>query len=103
VQKDTRMDEYPDVPTLKESGYGNLVADVIHMVMGPKNMDKGVVSKLAAAFKKGMENPAYVKANTDIAMHDNNFLFEDKLAAFMAQAYKQNGALIKELGAEVKQ
>jgi len=102
VQKETRMDEYPDVPTLKESGYGNLVADVYHVVIGPKNMDKGVVSKLAAAFKKGMENPAYVKANTDIAMHDSNFVFEDKLAAFMVQAYKQNGALIKELGMEVK-
>jgi len=102
VQKDTRMEEYPDVPTLKESGYGNLVADVIHLIMGPKNMDKAVVSKLAAAFKKAMESPAFVKANTDIAMHDSNFLFADKLAAYMAQAYKQNGALIKELGPEVK-
>jgi len=35
-------------------------------------------------------------------MHDSNFLFADKLAAYMAQAYKQNGALIKELGPEVK-
>ena len=102
VQKETRMEEYPNVPTLKESGYGNLVADVIHMIMGPKNMDKAVVSKLAAAFKKAMESPAYVKANTDIAMHDSNFLFADKLAVYMAQAYKQNGALIKELGPEVK-
>jgi tripartite-type tricarboxylate transporter receptor subunit TctC len=102
MQKESRMDEYPDVPTLKESGYGNLVADVYHVVIGPKNMDKGVISKLAAAFKKGMENPAYVKANTDIAMHDSNFVFEDKLAAFMAQAYQQNGALIKELGMGVK-
>jgi len=67
VQKDTRMEEYPDVPTLKESGYGNLVADVIHLIMGPKNMDKAVVSKLAGAFKKAMESPAFVKANTDIA------------------------------------
>jgi tripartite-type tricarboxylate transporter receptor subunit TctC len=103
VQKETRMEEYPDVPTLKESGYGNLVADVCHLVIGPKNMDKAVVSKLAAAFKKGMENPAYVKANTDIAMHDSNFVFEDKLAAAMVQAYRQNGALVKELGMEVKQ
>ena len=102
VQKDDRMEEYPDVPTLEESGYGNLVADVYHVVIGPKNMDKGIVSKLAAAFKKGMETPAYVKANTDIAMHDSNFVFEDKLTAMMVQAYQQNGALIKELGMGVK-
>jgi tripartite-type tricarboxylate transporter receptor subunit TctC len=102
VQKDARMEEYPDVPTLAESGYGNLVADVYHVVIGPPNMDKRVVSKLAAAFKKGMETPAYVKANTDIAMHDSNFVFEDKLTAMMAKAYQQNGALIKELGLGVK-
>ena len=102
VQKETRMEEYHDVPTLKESGYGNLLADVYHVVFGPKNMDKAVVSKLATTFKKAMENPAYVKANTDIGMHDTNFVFEDKLTAVMAKAYKQNGALVKELGMELK-
>jgi tripartite-type tricarboxylate transporter receptor subunit TctC len=102
VQKEIRMDEHPEVPTLKESGYGNLVADVIHLVIGPKNMDKAVVSKLAAAFKKSIENPAYVKANTDVGMHGTDFVFEDKLTAAMVQAYKQNGALIKELGMEAK-
>jgi tripartite-type tricarboxylate transporter receptor subunit TctC len=102
VQKETRMEEYPDVPTLKESGYGNLLADVYHVVFGPKNMDKAVVSKLATTFKKAVENPAYVKANTDIGMHDTNFVFEDKLTAVMAKAYKQNGALVKELGMELK-
>jgi hypothetical protein len=63
-------------------------------------MDKRIVSRLAQAFKKAMEEPSYIKANSDIAMHIPNPLFEDRLTALMGQAFKQNGALARELGIE---
>ncbi len=100
VEAEERLAEFPEVPTLKESGYSNLVAPVYHVVIGPKNMDKRIVSRLAEAFKKGMEAPSYIKANKDIAMHMENPAFEDKLTALMEQAFKQNGALARELGVE---
>ncbi len=57
VQKETRMDEYPDVPTLKESGYGNLVADVYHVVIGPKNMDRGSLFQTGRSFQERHGKP----------------------------------------------
>jgi tripartite-type tricarboxylate transporter receptor subunit TctC len=100
VEADERMSEFPEAPTLKESGYANLVAPVYHVVIGPKNMDRRIVSRLADAFKKAMEEPSYIKANKDIAMHIENPLVEDRLTTLMGQAFRQNGALAKELGVE---
>jgi len=102
VQREERMEEYPDVLTYKESGYGNLLAPVYHVVIGPKNMDKRVVDKLANVFKKAMEAPSYIQANKDIAMHEPNMAFTDKLTSLMQQAYEQNGTLVKELGVQRK-
>ena len=55
-----RTKRWPNVPTLKELGYG-IVSNSPFGIAGPKDMDPKVVKILHDAFKKGMEDPAYGK------------------------------------------
>ena len=55
-----RTKKWPNVPTLKELGYGN-GTDAPFGIAGPKGMDPKIVKILHDAFKKGMEDPAYQK------------------------------------------
>jgi len=55
-----RTKKWPDVPTLKDLGYG-IVSNSPFGIAGPKGMDPKVVKVLHDAFKKGMEDPAYQK------------------------------------------
>ncbi|MBV9955284.1 MAG: tripartite tricarboxylate transporter substrate binding protein [Pseudolabrys sp.] len=58
IWSDERSKNYPDAPTLKESGI-NLVSNSPFGLAGPKGMDPKVVKILHDAFKKGMDEPAY--------------------------------------------
>jgi len=63
---DKRLARWPNVPTLKELGYG--IAEVSPWgIAGPKNMDAQVVKKLHDAFKKGMEDPLFLKVLDNLA------------------------------------
>jgi len=55
-----RTKRWPNVPTLKELGYG-IVSNSPFGIAGPKGMDPKVVRILHDAFKKGLEDPAYQK------------------------------------------
>lgn len=57
---DTRLKAYPDVPTLKELGYGISEA-APYGLAGPKGMDPKVVQVLHDALKKALEDPDHVK------------------------------------------
>ncbi len=53
-----RSPVFPDVPTLKELGYG-YVKDTVHSVVGPAGLAQDVVKTLEAAFSKAMETPEF--------------------------------------------
>ena len=55
-----RAKKWPEAPTLKELGYG-IVTNSPYGLAGPKGIDPKIVKILHDAFKKGMEDPAYVK------------------------------------------
>lgn len=55
-----RAKRWPNVPTLKETGI-DLVAHSPWGLAGPKGMDPQVVRILHDAFKKGMEQPAFME------------------------------------------
>ena len=55
-----RTKKWPNVPTLKELGFGN-GTDAPFGISGPKGMDPKIVKILHDAFKKGLEDPAYQK------------------------------------------
>ena len=54
-----RTKRFPQVPTLKELGYG-IVSTSPFGLAGPANMDPKVVKALHDAFKKGMEEKSYL-------------------------------------------
>jgi len=56
-----RTKRWPNVPTLKEAGYG-IISNSPFGLAGPKGMDPKVVKILHDAFKKGMEEPSYAEA-----------------------------------------
>jgi tripartite-type tricarboxylate transporter receptor subunit TctC len=57
---DQRMARYPNVPTLKESGY-NMSYSSPMMIIGPKGMPQPVVQKLHDVLKKAMEAPEFLE------------------------------------------
>jgi tripartite-type tricarboxylate transporter receptor subunit TctC len=54
-----RTRRWPRVPTLKELGYG-IVSNSPFGIAGPRGLDPAVVRRLHDAFRKGMEDPAYL-------------------------------------------
>ncbi len=54
------MARYPNVPTLKESGY-NMSYSSPMMIIGPKGMPQPVVQKLHDVLKKAMEAPEFLE------------------------------------------
>jgi tripartite-type tricarboxylate transporter receptor subunit TctC len=55
---ENRTKRWPDVPTLKELGFG-IVSNSPYGLAGPKGMDSRVVKVLHDAFKKGAEDPIH--------------------------------------------
>lgn len=53
-----RLKRWPDVPTLKESGY-DIVESVPWGIIGPAGMDPAIVKTIHDAFRKGMRDPAF--------------------------------------------
>ncbi len=58
VFTEKRIADFPDAPTLVESGY-NLVAPSILGVVGPKGMDPAVVKKIDLAFKRAIDTEQF--------------------------------------------
>jgi tripartite-type tricarboxylate transporter receptor subunit TctC len=56
---ENRTKRWPDVPTLKELGFG-IVSNSPYGIAGPKGMDPKLVKTLHDAFKKGMEDPIHL-------------------------------------------
>jgi tripartite-type tricarboxylate transporter receptor subunit TctC len=56
-----RMPSFPDVPTLKELGYG-FVSETIHSILGPAGLSPDIVKKLERAFIKSTETPEFRSA-----------------------------------------
>ena len=67
IWTEQRSKKWPDVPTLKELGYG-IVASSPFGIAGPKGMDPKVVKTLHDGFKKAMDEPSFRKVLDDFYM-----------------------------------
>jgi tripartite-type tricarboxylate transporter receptor subunit TctC len=56
-----RSKKWPDVPTIRELGYG-YTFDSPYGLAGPKGMDQAVVKKLHDAFRKAYDDPKVIEA-----------------------------------------
>lgn len=91
-----RTKKWPDVPTLKELGYG-IVCYSPFGIAGPKGMDPKTVKVLHDAFKKGMEDPAFLKVLDKFYMEPLYKNSED-YANFIKEQYIEEKENAKILG-----
>ena len=98
---DERMENHPDVPTLKELGYP-LTLQAWYLMIGPKNLDKAVVNKLEEAFRKGIDSPGFIKLAKELEIHAKNPFSGDSLREELIRRNNSFSDLVKKLGLEPK-
>jgi tripartite-type tricarboxylate transporter receptor subunit TctC len=91
-----RTKKWPDVPTLKELGYG-IVSNSPFGIAGPKGMDPKVVKILHDAFKKGMEDPAFQRVLTQFDMEPFYKNSED-YTKFVKEQCAEEKVILEKLG-----
>jgi len=93
VYSSKRAKKFPDVPTVAELGYG-VIQEAPIAVFGPKGMPADIVKILHDAFKKAMDDPAFLGAMDKFQMpvlHMNTA----ELTKYWAQAYVEAGEQVK--------
>lgn len=61
VFEEKRIEELPDVPTVKELGHQSTYGDLFIGIFAPKGTSPGIISRLADATTKVIENPEFVQ------------------------------------------
>ncbi|HZY18793.1 MAG TPA: tripartite tricarboxylate transporter substrate binding protein [Ramlibacter sp.] len=93
---DKRLDKFPDAPTLKELGL-NIVQNSPFGLAAPRGTPPDVVAKLHDAFKRAMEDPAYVQA---LGRYDMLPMYMSSAAytKFAQDTFATEKALVEKLG-----
>jgi tripartite-type tricarboxylate transporter receptor subunit TctC len=102
VLGETRMDDYPDAPTLKELGYPELVFQSWYILSGPKKIENPIVKKLIGVFSKAMETPEFIKIAKELEMYTKNPLAGDELTEGILRRNNRNADIFKRLGIAIK-
>lgn len=94
-----RTRNWPDVPTLREVGV-DIISNSPFGIGGPAGMDPAVVRTLHDAFKKGMEDPAYLA--TQVKLDQETFYLNSAdYRAFALKQIEEQRQLVTELGLKV--
>jgi tripartite-type tricarboxylate transporter receptor subunit TctC len=91
-----RTKRWPTVPTLKELGYG-IVSNSPFGLAGPKGMDPKVVKILHDAFKKAMEDPAYLKILDKFDM-EPYYMSTENYLKFVKETHDDEKETVEKLG-----
>ena len=91
-----RTKRWPQVPTLRELGYG-IVANSPFGFAGPKGLDPAVVKILHDAFRKGMEEPAYLRTLERFDM-EPFYLGPEDYVAYARQLYDEGKVQVEQAG-----
>jgi len=97
VVGDTRLTQFPDVPTVKEQGI-DLAVRKFRGLAGPKGTPPAVIAAWEAAIPKLLADPAYKKSYTKNGL-EPGFLAHREYVAFMSDFGRQTEAFLKESGA----
>lgn len=92
----TRSPNFPDAPTLKESGY-NFVYDSPFGIAGPKGMDPAIVKTLHDAFKAALDDPG---VKTTLAKFDMvaNYKNTEDYVKFVAEQTESERKVLEGIG-----
>jgi tripartite-type tricarboxylate transporter receptor subunit TctC len=91
-----RTKSWPKVPTLREAGI-DMVVDSPYGLVGPKGIDPAIVKILHDAFKKGMEEPAFIDTMNKL---NQEFIYmsSDDFRAFVLAQMEEEKRIAAELG-----
>ena len=93
---DHRLEKFPDAPTLKELGL-DIVQNSPFGIGAPRDTPNDVVITLQAAFKKAMDDPAYLQALNRYDMVPN-YMDSAQYTRFAQETFNREKALIEKLG-----
>jgi len=96
-----RTDQLPDVPTLKELGYPELVAEPWWVIMAPAGTPPAVVAKLSAALAKISKMPE-VKDQFSAQGMVPDWRTPEETAAFLKSEVARWAQVVKESGAKAE-
>jgi tripartite-type tricarboxylate transporter receptor subunit TctC len=97
---ESRTKRWPDVPTLKELGYG-IVQTSPYGIAGPKGIDPRIVQILHDAFKRGMEDPIHTSV---LERYDQDlaYLSTEDYARYAREAFAAEKTAMERLKAQAK-
>jgi tripartite-type tricarboxylate transporter receptor subunit TctC len=87
VSSEKRLPEFPDLPTLAELGYPELVVTTWYSLSGPAGLPHDIVTKLNAAVNKAMELPE-VQKHLETEMVQTKAMTPEQIAAYMQSQVK---------------
>jgi len=90
-----RFELFPDVPTVKEQGV-DFVMGQWRGLAAPKGTPSDVIKKLHDAFKKGMDDPVFIKNAKDMVVN-LSYLGPEAFGKLMAHDDEFYGKLVKEI------
>ena len=95
-----RARNWPDVPTLKELGHG-MVTNSPYGLACPKGTDPKIVKILHDAFKKGMHDPAYIKA---LDQFDQVLIYKgsEEYTSFAKKLWEEEKEIVARLDLKMK-
>jgi tripartite-type tricarboxylate transporter receptor subunit TctC len=91
----TRIDEFPDLPTVAESGYPGFEVDVWWGVFAPALTPKETVSQLADIFAQAVQAPEIKAKLVALGFYPVGLCGAD-FAAYMRKQYDEYGRIIRE-------
>jgi tripartite-type tricarboxylate transporter receptor subunit TctC len=97
VSSKLRVREFPDVPTLRELGYDDIVANTWYGLSGPAGLAEPVVLKLYGAAQKFLALPD-VKERFDKDAIEAEPMTTQDFTRFMASEVAKWGPIAKKLG-----
>ncbi|HZT27864.1 MAG TPA: tripartite tricarboxylate transporter substrate-binding protein [Pseudolabrys sp.] len=101
VAAEQRVEEYPDIPTMKEGGV-DLVISSWHGIFAPKGTPSKVIARINQAVKKVAQNSEFRARMRDLYL-GVHYLDTDQFKKFFADADEVNLSLIRKLGLLVSQ
>jgi tripartite-type tricarboxylate transporter receptor subunit TctC len=92
---DKRMEAFPEVPTVREQGV-EFTMSQWRGIAAPKGTSPEVVKRLHDTFKKGMEDPVFVKTATEMTVN-LTYIGPAEFGTLMAQDHERYGKLVQEI------
>lgn len=93
----TRLREIPDVPTLREQGYGGIEIQSALPLLGPKGLPDAIVQRLNAAVARALADPQ-VRARLEASYIQPTPMTVPEVQAWAKAEYDRLGKLIVSLG-----